>query len=193
MACVGMVFGSRLIPGTPLGSPILGALAALWLAAWLESKDQSATEESLAAMPDVLDRMAVCALSGRSVEQSLRIVARRAPGPAGSSLRAAAGILDAGGSRSEALAHLIKGDSGGAWTEPVAAMERAERLGVPISDVLVGQAREQRAQLRAVLEARARAAPVKIVFPLVFCFLPAFLVLAVGPVALSAMRTLTSL
>jgi len=193
LACVGAFFGTRLLPGTPIGKPVLGAVAAVLLSVRLEARDQDRSPEAVLAMPDVLDRIAMCVLAGRSVEHALRIVARDATDPVAMTVRAAVATLDAGAGRREAFDVLVRGPAGAAWAGPVAAMERAERLGVPVAEVLVAQARELRHQARAIVEAQVRAAPIKLVFPLVFCFLPAFIILAVGPVAVSAIRTLTSL
>lgn len=193
LASVGAMFGARMLPGTPLGKPLLGALGALVLAARLEARDRDHSPEAILAMPDVLDRIAMCVLAGRSVEHALRLVALDVDGPLSGSLRAAVATLDAGGARREAFDVLVRGPAGEAWAAPVAAMERAERLGVPVAEVLVNQARELRHHARTIVEAQVRAAPIKLVFPLVFCFLPAFLVLAIGPVAVSALRTLTAL
>jgi tight adherence protein C len=193
LAAIGAVVGARMLPGSPIGRALLGAFGAVALAGYLERRDRDRSPEVVLAMPDVLDRVAMCVLAGRSVEHALRIVARDAAGPIGDAVRASVASLDAGASRREAFDALVRGPAGNAWAGPVAAMERAERLGVPVADVLVAQATDLRQQARAIVEAQVRAAPIKLVFPLVFCFLPAFIVLAVGPVAVSAIRTLTSL
>lgn len=193
LAAAGALLGARMLPGTPLGRPILGAVAAVAFSVHAERRAQDRSPELVLAMPDALERIAMCVLAGRSVEHAFRIVGRDTAPPLGATMRAAVATLDAGGSRRDAFDVLVRGPAGAAWQGPVAAMERGERLGVPIAEVLVGQARELRLQARAVVEAQVRAAPLKLVFPLVFCFLPAFIVLAVGPVALSAIRTLTSL
>lgn len=190
---VGAMLGARLLPGTPFGRAALGAVGMVLLSARLERRDRERSAEAILAMPDLLDRIAMCVLAGRSVEHALRIVSRDAVGDAGNGPRLAVATLDAGGSRRDAFDALLRGPSGDAWQAPVAALERAERLGVPVADVLVAQAREMRHQARTIVEAQVRAAPIKLVFPLVFCFMPAFIVLAVGPVALSALKTLSSL
>ena len=47
-----------------------------------------------------------------------------------------------------------------------------------------------RAERRALAAERARTAPVKMLFPLVFLILPAFLLLTVVPVLLSTVRSI---
>jgi tight adherence protein C len=71
----------------------------------------------------------------------------------------------------------------------VRALRRAERYGTPVAPVLVAQAREARARRRTDADEAARAAPVKMLFPLVLCFLPAFVLLTVAPIVLTALRS----
>jgi hypothetical protein len=60
-----------------------------------------------------------------------------------------------------------------------------ERLGAPAAPSLSRLAAEGRARSRQEALARARAVPVRLLFPLVFLVLPAFLVLTVVPVVLA--------
>jgi tight adherence protein C len=56
-----------------------------------------------------------------------------------------------------------------------------ERLGVPVGPVLARLAEEDRTALRRAAEAHARRIPVRLLFPLVFLVLPAFVLLTVVP------------
>lgn len=69
-------------------------------------------------------------------------------------------------------------------------LARSRRLGLPVVGALKEVARDLRAERRAAAESAARRAPVKMLFPLVFLILPAFLLLTVGPVLLATMRSL---
>ena len=65
---------------------------------------------------------------------------------------------------------------------PVAeALLASDRLGAPVGPVLARLADEQRAGLRRRAEAHARRVPVRLLFPLVFLVLPAFVLLTVVP------------
>ncbi|MET1003243.1 MAG: type II secretion system F family protein [Acidimicrobiia bacterium] len=61
------------------------------------------------------------------------------------------------------------------------------RLGAPIAASLATLSQEVRADARRRAEARARTVPVRLLFPLVFCVLPAFALLTVVPVLVSGM------
>jgi hypothetical protein len=61
------------------------------------------------------------------------------------------------------------------------ALLATDRLGVPVGPVLARLAEEDRTALRRAAEAHARRIPVRLLFPLVFLVLPAFVVLTVVP------------
>jgi len=61
------------------------------------------------------------------------------------------------------------------------ALLATDRLGVPVGPVLARLAEEDRTALRRAAEAHARRVPVRLLFPLVFLVLPAFVLLTVVP------------
>lgn len=61
------------------------------------------------------------------------------------------------------------------------ALLATDRLGVPVAPVLARLADEDRTALRRAAEADARRIPVRLLFPLVFLVLPAFVLLTVVP------------
>jgi tight adherence protein C len=71
----------------------------------------------------------------------------------------------------------------------VVAIAQAERHGVPIAQVLRIQADELREKRRQHAEERALKIPVKLVFPLVLCVLPALFVVLMGPAAIRISST----
>ena len=72
----------------------------------------------------------------------------------------------------------------------VAILARTETLGTSLSDATREQAADVRGARRAAVAERARTAPVKMLFPLVFLILPAFLLLTVVPVLLTTVRSI---
>lgn len=71
------------------------------------------------------------------------------------------------------------------------AMERSASLGTPLADAVRVIASEHRRERRRRAEQRARQAPVRMLFPLVFLVLPAFLLLTVVPMLLSTLGSLS--
>ncbi len=72
----------------------------------------------------------------------------------------------------------------------VAALTRTETLGSSLAASMQDLAERVRASRRAAVTERARTAPVKMLFPLVFLVLPAFLLLTVVPVLLTTLQSI---
>ena len=63
----------------------------------------------------------------------------------------------------------------------VDALLASDRLGAPVGPALARLAAEERAALRRRAEAHARRVPVRLLFPLTFLVLPAFVLITVVP------------
>jgi tight adherence protein C len=60
---------------------------------------------------------------------------------------------------------------------------------VSIANVLRSQAKELRVKRRQRAERKAMQTPVKLIFPLIFCLLPALLITVVGPAIIRLSQT----
>jgi tight adherence protein C len=72
----------------------------------------------------------------------------------------------------------------------VGALMRADALGSSLAEEVTRLAGDVRESRRVRATERARAAPVKMLFPLVFLVLPAFLLLTVVPVLISTVQSI---
>ena len=72
----------------------------------------------------------------------------------------------------------------------VSTLARTDSLGTPLAEQMSALAAQVRDARRAAVAERARKAPVKMLFPLVFLVLPAFLLLTVVPVLLTTLRSI---
>jgi Type II secretion system (T2SS), protein F len=130
-------------------------------------------------LPVVLDLLGVAIGSGCTPYLAVEVAARWSPpavaGPLNSALRACA--LGAGFDTAlDATAQATP------LLRPLAdALLASDRLGVPVGPVLARLADEERTALRRRAETHARKVPVRLLFPLVFLVLPAFVVLTVVP------------
>lgn len=181
--------GSRALAAVPLGA-VVGWRGGV--AVW-ERAGRAQADDVRRTLPVVLDRLTTCVLAGMSVERALRVVAPGTPGVLGDAFVAGLRAIDAGVSRGRAYDVIAARAGADEVRSMMATLARAERFGTSVSTALVAYARELRARARAAAEAEARTAPVKLIFPLVFCFLPAFVMLTIAPIAVSAVRTLGGL
>lgn len=140
------------------------------------------------AVPDTVDLLALAAASGLTVPGALAAVAPRAPPPVGPALAVAEARFRHGEPLDRALARVV--ERGPPARPLVAILVAAHCDGAPVADPLARLADELRlARLRRA-EERARQVPVRMLFPLVGCTLPAFVLVTVVPAVLVALGDL---
>lgn len=182
------------MPRTPVAAALLG------IAGWRMSgfaSARAARRRAAAidrAVPDALDLLSVCALAGMGLEAGLRMVAEATRGPLREALSACIRALDVGMPREQALQELVRASGNAPEIGSfVRAVLRSERYGTPVSAVLIAHAADARARQLTSVRERAMKAPVRMLFPLTLCFLPAFVLLAIAPSMLVAFRSLSGL
>lgn len=142
------------------------------------------------AVPDLVDLFLVSASAGRPVPASMAVVAERAP-PAVRRLVADAQERFAHGlPLADCLAEL-GGALGPDGVPLVDALGQSASAGVPLVPLLEGVAATARDARRRRAQEAARRLPVTMLFPLVLCILPAAVLLAVVPVLLVSVSSLT--
>jgi len=140
-------------------------------------------------LPEVVDLFVLGVGAGLTVPLAVAAVAARAQGPLAAELGRACDEVGLGRRLSDALDELVT--SAGEPVRPlVAALVASERYGAPLSAGLERLADEVRRQRRHRAEEAARRVPVKLLFPLVCCTLPALALLTVAPLVASAVRSL---
>jgi tight adherence protein C len=169
-------------------APLVGAAVWAWPGVAAERAGRRRQEAAAASLPEVVDLFALAVAAGLTVPLALAAVARRAAGPLGDGLRRAAGEVALGRRTADALDDLA------ADVEPArpltSALAASERYGIALGPSLERLAAEVRAQRRRRSEEAARRVPVKLLFPLVLCTLPAFALLTVAPLIAGALETL---
>lgn len=140
------------------------------------------------ALPDAVDLLALGLGSGLAVGPALSLVAPRSPPPLGPALAEAHARTIHGEPLVDALERVAA--QGSASRPLVALLVAAHHDGSPIVDPLTRLADDLRADRRRAVEARARQVPVRLLFPLVLCSLPAFVLLAIVPPVVAALSDL---
>ena len=144
------------------------------------------------AVPDVIDLFAVAVASGLNTRIALRAVAERAtPGALADALRRVEQRVEASGARLADTIERLPDELSSESVRPlVAAITDAERYGAALGPTLDRLADDARRTRQRHAEEAARRIPVKLLFPLVTCILPAFGLLTVAPLIAGGLRAL---
>jgi tight adherence protein C len=140
-------------------------------------------------LPDVVDLLGLTTAAGLPVSAAIRSLAGRPGGRLGPALAAAAGCLAHGGATADALA-ILSAQGGEPVRRLVDALADHDRYGTPLGPVLDRVAVEVRLTRRRRAEQAAQRLPVSLLFPLVLCVLPAFLLLVVVPLLAGSLAAL---
>jgi tight adherence protein C len=186
---LGMLAHPHRVPGVV--AAVLGAAIASFVPdVLLDSRARSRQKEIARGLPDALDLLAITVEAGLGLEQALGVVTDRLTGPLGDELRRMLAEIELGVDRRHALDLLRRRTDVRELSAFVVALHQADELGIAVGDVL----RVQAHQVRLIRRQRAREAaaktPVKILFPVVLGVFPAMFVVAVGPGAITIIRTL---
>jgi len=138
-------------------------------------------------LPDALDLLVISVESGLGFDAALAQVARNTHGPLAEEFFRVLQEMQLGTGRSDAMRALADRTDVTDLRGFVTAMVQADAFGIPIANVLRIQAREMRIRRSQRAEESAQKVPVKILFPLIFCILPALFIVILGPAAIQIM------
>ncbi len=143
------------------------------------------------AVPDTLDLLVVCVEAGISLDAAIMRVARDTrilyPDLA-FELTVANRVSNAGIPREEALRGLWERTGVQEIRALVSALIQSEKWGTSIGTVLRVQSDTLRRQRRQRAEKRAKTAPLKMTFPLLFFILPPLFAVTLGPAVVQIIR-----
>jgi tight adherence protein C len=193
----GLAAGTLRFLVEPTGRSLLLALA-LVAAGYLvpdvllSTKAKARQQEIRLKLPDTLDQLTICVEAGLGFEAAMSRVGRTGDGPIADEFVRTLQEMQIGATRADALRALATRTEVTELRRFVLAMLQAESYGMPVADVLRTQAAELRVKRRQRAEEHAMKIPVKIIFPLVLCILPALFIVILGPGAIRMMRFFTT-
>ncbi|MGZ4726118.1 MAG: type II secretion system F family protein [Acidimicrobiales bacterium] len=185
------------------GAGAAGALVGLWhpasgvavgLVVWVGvgARTRSATRRRADALvdevPDLVELFRLAIAAGLTVHLAVAAVSSRFGGVLGESLARVPARVALGERLADALEGLA--DCGEPVRPLATTLAAAARYGDPLAPVLERLSTEARMVRRRHAEEAARRLPVQLLFPLVLCVLPAFVLLAVAPLLLAAVPQL---
>lgn len=172
----------------PLLAVVVGAMAFVW--PWLRQRSTRRRARAVRRQeyPEVVDLLRVAVSGGANLPLAFRAVAERAP-PSWRlpMLRSASGL--ARGQPVDAALAPMRAECPEA-DSLCSALGAAAESGTPLLPTLSRLADEARAAHRRAGEAAARRLPVVLLFPLIGCALPAFVLLTVVPLLAGGLRSL---
>jgi tight adherence protein C len=198
---VGLVAGALVLVATTLDvlSPstavvaipvalVLGYIAPnLWLRNVREHRETSIRR----GLPDMLDMLTISVEAGLGFDAAVAKYVKNTDSPLAMEFGRVLQEVQAGAPRRDALRRMAQRTNVTDLNSFVAAMVQAEVLGTSVATVLRAQSHEMRLRRRQHAEEAAQKLPVKQVFPVVLCILPATLIVILGPAILALMRFFT--
>jgi len=172
---------------------LLGILGFFGPDVWISRRIEERRSSMQKALPDVLDLLVISVEAGLGFDSALARVVATVPGPLSEEFFRMLQETRVGVSRRDAMRHLNERTDVDELRSFLLAMMQAEAFGVSIAQVLRVQADEMRVKRRQRAQEKAFAAPVKMVFPLVFCIFPSLFIVLLGPAAIQIVDTFNGL
>jgi tight adherence protein C len=132
-------------------------------------------------LPELIDLLTATIEAGLGFAGSLQLVADRFRGPLGQELRLTLHEQSMGLSTEQALDNLLERCETPSVRAFARAVSQGETLGVSIGTMMRNLAAETRKRRRQSATEKVQKAPVKMLFPLVFCIFPALFTVLLFP------------
>ena len=142
------------------------------------AKRREKFEETL---PDSIDLLTMCVSAGLAFPAALAKVSEIQSGPVPEEFLRVRAEVQLGKDRNEALREMADRMKVDALRNFVNAVSQVDRFGIPISAALQEQSKELRAERKARGREKAQKVPIKILGPVMLCFLPCVLLIVLGP------------
>jgi tight adherence protein C len=151
---------------------------------------QQRTRRDLPAMAELL---LISVEAGLGLDQAMARAARSLPGPLSEEFSRFLGEVRIGAAHTTALEAIDRRTDVDELRSFLMALSQASVLGISVGPVLRAQSEQVRTAQRQHVQEQAQKAPVKMLFPLVFCVLPALFIVTIGPAVIEIAHTFSHL
>lgn len=155
---------------------------------WVLSVRDKRQAEIQASAADIIDQLTICVEAGLGFDAALARVAATTEGPLTSELRHTMSDIRSGVPRTQALRALSDRTQVVEIRRLVSALLQSQRHGVPMAETLRIQSAEMRVKRTQRTEERAAKLTLKMLFPIIFCFLPVFMIIIMVPSLINISR-----
>lgn len=158
---------------------------------WLQNQISQRTKRIGWQLPEALDLLQLCVRAGLGFTSGLQEVAKTQKGAVAAEFSRVLQEMQFGTPRVEAFTALAERTKQPDLIRFSHAMVRADQAGITVSEMLQEQARSMREQRSNLAREKAQQVSVKILFPLMVCFLPGVFIVVLGPAVINAIATLS--
>lgn len=148
---------------------------------WVRRKIKERQKEIQTYLADAIDILAISVEAGQGFDGALSTLSARKHNALTSEFDRFRLEIQAGKGRKEAFRDLALRTGVEDLGTFIAAMIQADQLGIGIAQVLRSQSEELRIKRRQRAEEKARQAPIKMLFPLIFLMFPSLFIVILGP------------
>lgn len=132
-------------------------------------------------LPCIIDLLYIAALSGQNIYNSIKIVTEKYDCLISNELKVFLRQIDLGIGKKEAYSNILQRNNSDSFKSFIFTLQQAESYGSPISELLMQKAEFLRFETYQDIEKKIRLISTKMLFPLIFLILPAFIMLVCGP------------